>query len=767
MAAGPAKVLAVDDRPEDLLALESVLEPLGRELVRAASGEEALKRVLVEDFAVVLLDVHMPGMNGFETAAHLRRVERTRRLPIIFLTAVSKHPSSVFRGYESGAVDYLSKPFAPDVLRSKVMVFIELYEQRAAVETLAAQQAALRRVATAVAADEKPAHVFAMAAEEVARLFDVTSAVVARIDGDGQPVVLGAWAQQGGTAAPVGESFVDAVLGVVLRSGRPARGPVDANGQAGSGEQIAAPIRLGAHLWGVVAATAAEEGAFPSDGEEQLAEFADLLGLALAGADSRRLAAQASRDPLTGLANHRTFQERLRVEVERAQRHRRNLALALLDVDGFKAVNDSLGHQAGDRLLLAVAARLADTMRNSDLLARIGGASSATDGGEGPDASGLVARVGGDEFALLLPETDAVAAQAMAERARARIRSKPPAPGRAVTVSIGVCDLTHAKDADELIRFADGALYWAKEHGRDAVCSYSPEGVEELSAQERAERLARNQVLHGIRALARAVDAKDHSTHEHSDRVSNLAGLLAEGLGWLPERVALLREAALVHDVGKIGVPDALLLKPGRLTAEEYARVKAHAALGAQIASGVLDQEQTAWVRSHHERYDGTGYPDGLSGDAIPAGAQLLAVADAWDVMTSERPYSTTTQPLEALAECRRQVGGQFAPAAVAALETPEFLRLARIVQNEVAARAANEHRDPRDEQRSEAAGAFEIICECGDARCSAPIAVSREEYATGRAHQRRFLVRPGHEIPDAERVLSETDRFLMVEKRL
>jgi response regulator RpfG family c-di-GMP phosphodiesterase/GGDEF domain-containing protein len=751
----------VDDRPENLLALESVLEPLGGELVRAGSGEEALKRVLAEDFAVILLDVHMPGMDGFETAAYLKRLERTRSVPIIFLTAISKHPSSVFRGYEAGAVDYLSKPFDPDVLRSKVAVLLDLHEQRVALQALAAQQAALRRVATAIAGDEQPGQVFTMVAEEVAKLFDVDAGVVARADDEGQFVILGAWPRHDATGAPSERRSSDSVMSAVLRSGSPERGRVEATGQTGGGEQIVAPIRLGAQLWGVVAVIAGQSDAFPPDAEQQLVEFADLLGLALAGADSRRLAAQASRDPLTGLANHRTFQERLRVEVQRAQRHGRNLALALLGVDGFKAVNDTLGHQAGDRVLLAVAARLADTLRSSDLVARTSPASSAADGA---DADHLVARVGGDEFALLLPETDALAAQAVAERARLRIGSEPLAPGHAVTISIGVCDLTQAEDVDELIRFADGALYWAKEHGRNTVCNYSPQGVEELSAQERAERLARNQVLHGIRALARAVDAKDHSTQEHSDRVSNLAGLLAEGLGWPPDRVALLRESALVHDVGKIGVPDAILLKAGPLNAEEYAVVKGHAALGAQIASGVLNEEQTAWVRSHHERYDATGYPDGLSGDVIPEGAHLMAVADAWDVMTSDRPYSPRMQPLDALAECRRQAGTQFAPAAVAALETPAFLRVTQIGENEFAARAVNEHRDLRDESPADT---FEIVCECGDACCREPITVGQEEYASGRAHQRRFLVTPGHEIPDAERVISETDRFRVVEKRL
>lgn len=753
----------VDDRPENLVALEAVLAPLGRTLVSVGSGEEALKRLLVEDFAVILLDVHMPSMDGFEAATYIKQLERTRHVPIIFLTAISKHPSSVFHGYESGGVDYLSEPFDPDVLRSKVMVFIELYEQRAALEALVSQQSALRRVATAIAADQDFREVYTMVAEEVAAVFRATAAVVARVDGE-QFVVVGAWAEPGTPATELGGRSTDAVTAAAAATGAATRGLVDGAGGTGGAERIAAPVRLGAGSWGVVAATATTPGAFPPEAEETLEGFAELLGIGLAGADAKRLALQASSDPLTGLANHRAFQERLRAEVERAQRHGRSLSLALLDVDGFKGVNDAFGHQAGDRVLLDVASRLADTVRGADLVARIGAENAAQEPG------GLLARVGGDEFALLLPETDALAAQLVADRAHAEIRNAPFAPGCTVTVSIGICDLEHAADADELIRFADGALYWAKTHGRNAVWRYSPEVVEELSAQDRAERLTRHQVLTGVRALARAVDAKDRSTQEHSDRVSNVAGLMAEAIGWPAERVALLREAALVHDVGKIGIPDAILLKPGRLTSEEYAVVKTHAALGAQIVSGILDDEQIAWVRSHHERYDRSGYPDGLPGEAIPEGAQLLAVADAWDVMTSQRPYSAAMQPFDALAECRRQAGAQFGPEAVAALETPDFLRLTRMVQSEFAARAANERRDQEPEGPGvldAGAGTFEIACECGDAGCNEPVQVDREEYSAARAEHRQFLIRPGHQLPEVECVVSQADRFLVVEKRL
>ncbi len=155
----------------------------------------------------------------------------------------------------------------------------------------------------------------------------------------------------------------------------------------------------------------------------------------------------------------------------------------------------------------------------------------------------------------------------------------------------------------------------------------------------------------------------------HSGRVADLAVRLATVLGWRIEECAMLRDAGLVHDVGKIGVSDAILLKAGRLTAAEREQVKLHAGLGAQIARDVLTYDQVGWVKSHHERWDGTGYPDGLRGEEIPPGARILAVADAFDHMTATRTYLKARTVEGAVAECRRLAGIQFAPEVVTALE--------------------------------------------------------------------------------------------------
>jgi diguanylate cyclase (GGDEF)-like protein len=375
--------------------------------------------------------------------------------------------------------------------------------------------------------------------------------------------------------------------------------------------------------------------------------FTDITALKRVERDRAALLVRAGADPLTGLVNHRVFHERLATEVSRARRHGTPLALALIDVDHFKQINDTRGHQVGDRVLAAVASRLEEVARSEDILARIGG----------------------DEFALLLPETDRLEAYAAVERARRAVSGSELNGTERVTVSAGICDLATALDADSMFRFADGALYWSKAHGRDVAWIYDPSTIRELSAAERAEHLQQSQALVGIRALARAIDAKDPSTRQHSDRVAAVAARLAGVLGWGFDRVALLSEAALVHDVGKIGVPDAMLLKPGPLTPQEYEQVKLHAILSAQIVEDVLTPEQVAWIRCHHERPDGCGYPFGLGAEQIPLGAALLTVADTWDVMTVSRPYSLRKSPEAALAECTSLVDVQFSVEAVAALE--------------------------------------------------------------------------------------------------
>jgi|GEM_PF-924321 len=523
---------------------------------------------------------------------------------------------------------------------------------------LSAEAAALQRVATAVAGGATLREVAELAGHEVAELMGLDIGVVVAFEETGNVVRSIGQGTATGAATPPLPPYIPIQPGSAIdrlrRTGVPERYDERAAltlSMPPYRQRVAAPIVTGAKLWGAMIVCTPRSDDLPCDTEERLARFAELMGMAIANADAQaRLVAQATTDQLTGLVNHRAFHERLREEVAVARRQGRELAVAVFDLDRFKQVNDTLGHVGGDVVLAETARRMSAAARDGE----------------------VVARIGGDELALLMPGVGGDAAHAAAERVRRAVVVAPFPDAGAMTLSAGVCDLSQAGDPEELLRLADGALYWAKAHGRDACIRYSPQVVEELSATERADRLEHARALAALGALAKAIDAKDPATIRHSERVAALACELAVESGWSATDVARLHDAAVVHDVGKIGVPDAILSKPSRLTPDEYEVIKRHADLGARIVAGMLDPEQTAWVRGHHERHDGRGYPDGLAGDRIDEGARLLALADAWDAMTGARVYSAPMTGADALAEVRRGDGRQFHPDAVAALERVE-----------------------------------------------------------------------------------------------
>jgi diguanylate cyclase (GGDEF)-like protein/putative nucleotidyltransferase with HDIG domain len=337
-------------------------------------------------------------------------------------------------------------------------------------------------------------------------------------------------------------------------------------------------------------------------------------------------------DPLTGLANHRAFQEQLQAELCAAVASGAVISLALIDVDHLGAVNGSAGYDAGDRILKGVAHALLRARRPGD----------------------VVARVGGDEFAVLLRGASAQRAGEWLETVQRRM-------GVSLATSAGICDSNRAASADALRQHAQDALRWARRSGGGSAHIFEPRMAELVPAIAPA--------LRGLRALARVIDAKDPATRAHSTRVTTLAAALARRLGWPLERIDLLREAALVHDVGKVGVPDAVLFSTRRLSRTQYEMVKRHAELGAEICAGLLLPEQVEWIRHHHERPDGSGYPDGLGGERISDGSAILAVADAFDVMTTQRPYSAAKSFAEALRECERLTDEQFLAGPVEALQ--------------------------------------------------------------------------------------------------
>jgi diguanylate cyclase (GGDEF)-like protein/putative nucleotidyltransferase with HDIG domain len=358
----------------------------------------------------------------------------------------------------------------------------------------------------------------------------------------------------------------------------------------------------------------------------------------------------ALTDPLTGLGNHRNFHDRLERELRYAHERRLPLSLCMIDIDDFKRINDRFGHPAGDRVLSQLAARLRQT--------------------------GEAFRLGGDEFALLLPGADESAALTAASSVVDRVAALNLEPTGAVTVSVGIATSPqHAGERDDLIGLADSALYWAKEYGKNRVRAYRPDVIELAELKRLASGPDRAARFRAAASLARAVDARDVYTGSHSQRVADLAARTARRLGLPDEEVELTRLAASLHDLGKLAIPEEILRKPGPLTEPERMVLERHPQIGFRMLESLGVDPVADWVLHHHERWDGSGYPDGLPGDRIPLGARIIFVADAFDAMTSERVYRRRVAPQHAIAELERCAGSQFDPEIVAALANELALR--------------------------------------------------------------------------------------------
>ncbi len=500
-------ILVVDDRPENLLLLQHILADQGYNIINAGSGDEALALLLDHDIALVLLDVQMPGMDGFETAELMRGAAKTQHVPIVFVTAIGEEKKHISKGYQAGAVDFLFKPLDPDILRCKVRIFGELYRQRR-----------------------------------------------------------------------------------------------------------------------------------------------------LIVAQNKQLEELATTDSLTGLCNRRAFLDAIKRECDRSVRNPDPISVAFFDLDRFKTINDTHGHGFGDRVLKELAKVLGDGCRISD----------------------FPCRYAGDEFALLMPNTSSQDALLTADRIRRQfsdliIDADAWSFRASITGGVSTCDAGAEIEAEELVRRADEAMYAAKVQGRNRVLAWSPDCTEQTEVddtetvrdlRERMDRMAsmsREIFIRSVRSLVEALDARDPYTRSHSRNVTHFATGIARKMNLPSEQIRLIRRAAIVHDIGKIGIPDSILRKPGALSQSERSRMEEHVIIGVRILEQLHTMnEELPIVRSHHERWDGKGYPYGLAGEEIPIGGRILCAADAFDAITSNRVYRPARSVALAIDALNSEQGKQF-----------------------------------------------------------------------------------------------------------
>ena len=348
--------------------------------------------------------------------------------------------------------------------------------------------------------------------------------------------------------------------------------------------------------------------------------IAVVVRLALTFAQNRRLVTELETDPLTGLSNR----GKLAYDLDRlfTQDEPQPHVLAFLDLDGFKAYNDAFGHPAGDALLVRLGHQLAEAVGDS----------------------GRAYRMGGDEFAMLLPG-DATSAGASVAAGAAALSER--GEGFKVTCSCGSAVLpADATSPSTALQLADQRMYADKD-------SHRPTSGGEVEA-----------------VLLRILNQRAPDLSEHVNAVKSLALAIGEKLELSPGELTTLGRASELHDIGKIAIPDAILSKGGPLDDDEWHFMRQHTILGERIVSAAPSLASVgSLIRSSHERWDGKGYPDQLAGDEIPLASRIILVADAYDAMTSERPYSEARDPETALAELRECAGVQFDPALVPVLD--------------------------------------------------------------------------------------------------
>ncbi len=510
-----AKILIVDDKPNNLIALETTFMSIDVKCVKANSGNDALKEILKFDFALAILDVQMPEMDGYELALLIRSREQTKHLPIIFLSAVYSDDFHIFKGYDSGAVDFIIKPFEPKILVNKVSVFLELYHQRK-------------------------------------ELQDANTFII-----------------------------------------------------------------------------------------EQ----------------NKLLQDRASRDGLTRLYNHAHFQNLFKREFELAKRHSHPLTVLMCDLDYFKDVNDTYGHQVGDVVLQKFAILLQKLTRDTDLLARYGG----------------------EEFIVALPHTDLTDGEEVGEKIRTTVEShifQYDKKSLRITVSVGVASLWKGHELPmELIELADSALYNAKASGRNQVISsrfsdvYNGIQADTMSFDQMRAELIKTLTKNKSAALA-SFEALVHNNLKESntlrlrnEKAIKLINMFGKHLN-LPQKIMLsFRRSLKLHDLFRLYVRDPSFDNDQPLSHDEQQAIFNQPFLMKELTDLFdLFTNERQILLYHHENYNGNGYPKGLKGDEIPFGARIFTLVDAIIAMilpTYPRP-SVTGDKL--IAELQEQSGKQFDP---------------------------------------------------------------------------------------------------------
>lgn len=596
-----AEILIVDDAADSLQLLASLLRQQGYHVRAADSGELALDSIARKKPDLVLLDVRMAGLSGFDVCRRLKADPETAPIPVLFLTALNDIKDKV-EGFKAGAADFITKPYQEAEVLSRVESQLETLRLRQALETsnraLFFEREMLRTtlhsIGDGVICTDRTGIVTMM--NEVARN-------------------LTGWQGESGIGQPFSQVF--RIINEQTRE--PAVDPV---GRVIATGQI---VGLANHTL-LISRDGIERPIADSAAPIRDAE-GHSTGVVLVFRDvtdevryMNEIEFLSYHDHLTGLFNRRFLEEEMaRLDVPR----RYPITLVMGDLNGLKMANDAFGHTAGDELLRKTAAVLERCFRKDDILCRYGG----------------------DEFVVLLTNTEGSVVSEIVARIQAEVAAMPTERG-ILSISFGWDTKKEEGEAlGQILKRAEDNMYKRK-------LLVSPS--------------VRNAT---IKAIVKTLYEKNSREEAHSLRVSELSARVAAAMG-LPEiEVSKIRTTGLLHDIGKILVPDPVLEKDGPLNDAEWEEIRRHPETGFRILSSSPEMSDLAEIiLQHHERWDGSGYPKGAAGEAIRLPARIIAAADAFDAMTSERPYRPPMPIRDALAEIRRCAGSQFDPAVAEAM---------------------------------------------------------------------------------------------------
>jgi diguanylate cyclase (GGDEF)-like protein len=347
---------------------------------------------------------------------------------------------------------------------------------------------------------------------------------------------------------------------------------------------------------------------------------------------------EADVDPVTGALGASSFVRRADGALAQTERDGRPFSLIIFDIDSFSRVNAALGHAGGDRVLADIAQAVAQLVAGR----------------------GELFRFAADEFAVICPTTEANA-MVIAAEILAVIRGLSAVEDRLLSASVGVAGLPpEGCDRDELVHRAKAAEAWAKYHGKGRVVRFDERIVRALGVEERL-RTSDDCGLNMVRAIASATDARDPRSYYHSRNVAALSVMFSEAIGIDPETVRRIEIAALLHDCGRLGLPESLMADVLRTSRQQLA-AREHSKIGEMVTRSVGMPSVPLWVRHHHERWDGAGYPDGLVGEAVPLESRIIALADAYDTVTSGARSGVPASRAAALQEIDLGMGSRFDP---------------------------------------------------------------------------------------------------------